>query len=70
MKVFAPTILLLGLIAYNIAQEKSSKKFATEKNLLVLEDDTMEAAISKYSNVLVYFYVPWCTHTAKISSTL
>jgi len=62
--------LLLTVALLSVSADTQTTKFVTEKNLLILDDDNLQQAITQYGSVLVYFYVPWCTHTGKISSTL
>jgi thioredoxin-like negative regulator of GroEL len=62
MKIFNHILFFLTLLSFSLTQEKQ-KPFEKENNIIVLNDDNFERAITTYKNVLVHFYIPWCSHS-------
>lgn len=62
------SFVLLAALALTAAKcEKWEHAPAEEKNVVVLNDKNFDAFISKYENVLVEFYAPWCGHCKKLA---
>ena len=66
MKSFSILLLLL-LFNYIFTFENDADvdSFPTENDIIILTDTTFEKAISKYENIFVMFYAPWCGHCKK-----
>jgi len=61
--------LAIFIVVIGTCSAKKKKKFPTENNIIVMNDGNFEKVIQTYKNVLVYFYVPFCSHSAQLTST-
>ena len=57
----AITITLFSLLIFSLCTDD----FPIDNDVMVLTDDTFDAALKKYDNIMVLFYAPWCGHCKK-----
>ena len=65
---FFPFLLLLISFSLNtcVHDDNLIDSFPIENDIMILTDTTFEKAITKYENVFVAFYAPWCGHCQKL----
>jgi protein disulfide-isomerase A1 len=65
---FFPFLLLIISFSLNacVHDENLIDSFPIENDIMILTDTTFEKAITKYENVFVAFYAPWCGHCQKL----
>jgi len=65
---FFPFLLLIISFSLNtcVHDDNLIDSFPIENDIMILTDTTFEKAITKYENVFVAFYAPWCGHCQKL----
>lgn len=58
------SLIAFGLLA--AAAAVTAHDFETEGGVLVLDDDTFDAALDEFDTLLVEFYAPWCGHCKQL----
>ena len=55
------TLTFFSLLIFTLCADD----FPIDNDVMVLTDDTFDAALQKYENLMVLFYAPWCGHCKK-----
>ena len=60
-------ILIISLfLTLCVHDDEIIDSFPIESDIMILTDNSFEKAITKYENVFVAFYAPWCGHCKKL----
>ena len=52
------SLLLITLISFSLATEE----FTYDEDVMVLTETNFDSALTKFENIMVLFYAPWCGH--------
>jgi len=59
---------LIILLLATIAISKKAKRWETKNNIIIMDNQNYKEIIGSYKNVMVLFYVPFCSRTDALMS--